>query len=307
MAGGGGGGGGYSKPSASLEKMLEDARARERQRLEGEVGVLLQKVLSAYDDRDRELTKMRLGELQAALGERIDVDRILFGGSVAKHTEVDGLSDVDALVFLNRDDLRGSSATQVKDAMLLAIKESLPVADVADFKVGRMAVTVRYHDGMEIQLVPAVKTGTTVAVPAAKGDGWTETEPEAFRRELTRSNDRLGGRLVPAIKLMKSIVSGFPEQKRISGYHVEALAVQGARGYTGEKTTRGVLLHLLASGSRNVLMPIPDVTGQSRAVDAYLGPANSLERRNVALALDGMRRKLNAATTVAEWKSTLEA
>jgi hypothetical protein len=311
MGGGGGGGGGggsggrYSRSSASLDARIAEQRAKERQRLDRDIAHLLAQNLSKFNDRDRELTRERLDGIEAALGEHVELDRILFGGSVAKHTEVDGISDVDALVILDRNDLRGASAQKVKEAFLRAI-EGLPRAGIAGIRHGQMAVTVAYDDGMEIQLVPAVRRGKGIAVPSASSGGWTETEPGAFRRQLTAANARLGGNLVPAIKLFKAVVSRFPQQKRLSGYHAEALAVDAARSYAGSTAAKDLLLHLLRHAAERVLRPIQDKTGQSRTLDGYLGTANSAERRNTALALDGMRRRLSTATTVAEWRAVIE-
>jgi len=306
MGGGGGGGGRYSRSTTSLEARLAQLRARERERLDQDISRLIAENLAKFNGRDRELTRERLDEIQEALGEHVQIDRILFGGSVAKHTEVDGISDVDALVILDRDDLRGASAQKVKEACLRAIQETLPQADVESIRLGQMAVTVAYRDGMEIQLVPAIRKGSTVAVPAASGGGWNETEPGAFRKQLTAANDRVGGNLVPAIKLFKAALSRFPPQKRLSGYHVETLAVDAAKNYAGSTAPKDLLVHLFEHASRRVLRPIQDRTGQSRTVDAYLGPAESAERRNVAMALDGMRRRLSSASTVAEWRAVLE-
>lgn len=306
MGGGGGGGVRYSRSSASLDARIAAMRAKERERLDQDIARLLAQSLARFSGRDRELTRERLDAIEAALGERVQLDRILFGGSVAKHTEVDGISDVDALVILDRQDLRGASAQKVKEAFLRAVQEAVPRANVTDIRLGQMAVTVNYEDGMEIQLVPAIRKGKDLAVPSASGGGWTMTEPGSFRKQLTGANQRLDAKLVPAIKLIKAMLSRFPPQKRLGGYHIEALAVDAAKNYSGSTAPKELVLHLLGHASERILKPIQDVTGQSRNVDAHFGAANSAERRNISLALDGMRRRLSAATTVAEWKAVLD-
>ena len=107
-------------------------------------------------------------------------------------------------------------------------------------------------------------------------------------------------------KLMKSVVSTFPDQKQLTGYHIEAMALNAAKGYQGRKTPKAFLLHLLGHAADRVLRPMADVTGQSRNVDAYLGKANSAERRNISQVLTGMKRRLEAATTVSQWRTVLE-
>jgi len=225
---------------------------------------------------------------------------------VAKHTDVDGLSDVDALVTLDRQDLIGKPPKEVLDTFLRTLLDKLPRADVQSIEKGRLAVTVTYEDGLEIQLLPALRTRQTIAIASADGNDWSDTKPRIFERELTRLNTRLNFALVPTIKLFKSIISTLPEQKRLSGYHVESLVADAAKDYDGVKTARAFLLHALDQAAQRVLKPLRDTTGQSRTVDAYLGPAGSLERRNVSLALSGMKRRLEAATTVAQWRAVFE-
>ena len=171
---------------------------------------------------------------------------------------------------------------------------------------GRLAVTVTYRDGMEIQLLPALRKGTRVAIPNAVGKGWNETNPKAFQRALTKANERLNGSLVPAIKLVKSIVSGFAKPKQLTGYHVESLSLEAVKGYRGPGTIKALLGRIFEDASKRVLHSIKDITGQSNAVDAYLGRSRSIERRVVSDALTAVNRRLNSATTVDQWKAIIE-
>src|SRR5689334_6181119 len=100
--GGSGGGGNYRLNPSEMERLRDEARARlERSRLEADVNALLQHNLVEINDRDNGLVADRLADIEDALeGTTRDVDRVVFGGSVAKHTYVDGLSDIDALVVL---------------------------------------------------------------------------------------------------------------------------------------------------------------------------------------------------------------
>jgi hypothetical protein len=306
MGGGGGSDSRYPGPTdRAIEERIQQARAQEQQRLDFDVNNLLADILADFNGRDRALTTRRLDELTSILGDWVEVDKVLYGGSVAKHTEVDGISDVDALVILDRADLRGANAAQVREAFFNAISDGLPRGEAIAVSQGRLAVTVRYRDGLEVQLLPAVRQGNTIAVPSGSGGSWSITEPRSFQSKLVSANEQLRGSLVPAIKLMKAAVSKLPEQQRLKSYHLEALAVEAAKNYGGATTPRAVLLRLLESASQRVLTPIRDRTGQSKTVDAYLGSKSSLERRNVAIGLDSLRRRLAAATTAGEWKSIL--
>jgi predicted nucleotidyltransferase len=300
----GGGGGRYRGPSTpELQRKIEQAQEQERQRLDGDVNELLQRLLIGFNNRDIEAAKKRLGEIEKILGKTVEVDYILLGGSVAKHTDIDGISDVDALVILSREDLAEKSAQALLDEFYDTLNQSLPRSEVAMVEKGRLAVTIKYKDKSEIQLLPALRSGQTISIAAADGKGWNDTKPKNFQRELTRANTRLNQGLVPAIKLIKSIIYDFPKQKQLTGYHIEAIALEAASGYRGPNTPKGLLIHLLGYAGERVLRPMVDSTGQSRTLDSYLGQAGSIERRNISQALEGMKRRLEAATTVAQWRA----
>jgi len=304
--GGSGGGGGYRSVSPDIARRIEIAREREVARLNTAVNDYLSEVLTQYNARDADLTNKRLDALAEVLDDVSEVDHMLLGGSVAKHTDVDGLSDVDSLVVLDRADLKGKGPDALKAAFFAELHDQLPRSEVAEVKEGKMAVTVVYKDGMEVQLLPALRSGQRVllGVPGAKG--WSEVDPKKFHTSLTGANQRLGGALVPAIKLLKSINGDLPTQKQLSGYHLEALAVDAAKSYSGRGVPREVLIHLCKHASKRVLTPITDVSGQSRQADEYMGTANSAQRRIASQALLGIARRLETATSVDEWKAVFD-
>jgi predicted nucleotidyltransferase len=304
--GGSGGGGGYYRPiSEAISAKVEQARQEESVRLAGAVNEHLKEVLAQFNSRDAELANKRLDSIADHLGEHVDVEQILLGGSVAKRTDVEGLSDLDGLLVLDKARHSADSPRSLKDEVFTHLDAAIPRGQVVDVKVGHMAVTVRYKDGMEVQLIPALKDGKTVYIGSPSGKSWVSIEPHKFRNALTAANERLGKALVPAIKLMKALNATLPEQKRLSGYHIESLAVDAAKQYKGPNTYRDVLVHLCGHAATRVLQPIADVTGQSRNADDRLGPADSVGRRNAAQAMAGLRRRLEAATSVGEWKALL--
>lgn len=308
MGGGGGGGASYfpSKPSR-LQGLIKQAREdTEQQRLESDVNDYLQKLLVNLNERDPEKVKEYIDEISTILGEGQEIERFLFGGSVAKHTFVDGLSDVDALVVLNRRDLEGKTPREVLKAFLDSLEAGLTRDKVAAIEMGNVAVTVKYKDGTEIQLLPALRRGREISIADANGNDWKAINPKAFQRALTKANERLNNALVPSIKLLKSILSSLPENGRPSGYHIESLALEATKGYAGPKTLKSLLLHILTAASVRVLHPIGDVTNQSRHVDTYLGKRNSELRQKLSLAIAGIARRMNAASTVQRWKEIIE-
>jgi hypothetical protein len=303
---GGGGRSYFPRATSDLEKLIQQSKKEaDKERLDSDVNKLLREVLASCE-RDPEKVNDRLEKIVDILKDEAEIEKFLFGGSVAKHTYVDGLSDVDALVILNREDLAGKSPAEVLNVFYKSLQDRLTYDLVKSVEKGTMAVTVAYRDGMEIQLLPAIRTGTRVTIPSAGAKDWKETDPKAFQQSLTKANEKLNCSLIPTIKLVKSINVGLPEQKRLTGYHIESLALEAAKGYRGAKTVKALLAHILGIASKRVLSPIQDVTGQSRVVDSYLGAANSTKRRIAADAFAGIARRLNAATSVDQWKEILE-
>ncbi|MGH7846924.1 MAG: CBASS oligonucleotide cyclase, partial [Candidatus Binatia bacterium] len=127
------------------------------------------------------------------------------------------------------------------------------------------------------------------------GDAWSRIKPEAFFGQLTRSNERCGGKLVPTIKFIKVVNQTFPETVRLTGYHIESLAIEAFRNYKGALNTKAMLKHFFEDSTNRVLKPITDRTGQSVYVDEYLGAANSQKRRLVSDALDRILRQMKNA------------
>ena len=304
----GGSGGTGSYFSARDAKALEvQARRRlEQSRLDSTVNSLLQYELTGINDRDTDLTNERLESIEQALGSRIgEVERLLFGGSVAKHTFVNGLSDIDALVEIAEEGVSQRSPDEVKDNFATALKQTLPQGDVEEIRQGRMAVTVKYLDGTEIQLLPAIRVGDELAVSSWDSKSWMSIRPRNFARSLTTTNQSQGGAVIPAIKVAKAIFANKLGDDGPSGYHVEALAVEAFQRYSGPKTPKAMATHLVRSASERVLRPIRDITGQSRYVDESLGEGNSVPRRALSRRLGGLARTMENTQSIEDWQGLI--
>lgn len=301
---GGSGGGNYTSREIEILR-VEAAKRLEESRLETEVNTLLQNELIAINDRDVEFINDQLDGIERALTEEgIDIDRLLFGGSIAKHTYVDGISDIDSLVILKNRDVE-ISPEDARTLLADALRAHLPQGQIADISVGDLAVTLTYRNGTSIQLLPAVATGTGVAISSSDGRRWSEINPTRFSTALTDANRRQGGMIVPTIKLAKAILDHEMGDRRPSGYHVEALAIEVFRDYTGPRTAKAMVTHLLDSASRAVLQPLADITGQSTQVDGSLGEANSRERVRLSDHLAQLARIARTATSTTQWRDLL--
>jgi predicted nucleotidyltransferase len=305
---GGSGGGTFSgRTPGKLRDLVRKAEKElSEAAFDGELSHTLGELLVTFNGRDVELVRERLDQAKAALEDELDgsLDQ-LFGGSVAKHTYVDGLSDIDSLLVINDTDLEDKEPSVALAKMERILKKRL--AKEANVSHGRMAVTLEYPDGMSIQLLPALEgPGKQVHVPSSRTTGWSKIDPVAFQKALTRRNDECAGKLVPTIKLAKAIVGQLPPAQRLSGYHMESLAIAAFRGYDGEKITRAMLPIFFDKAKDIVLTPIKDRSGQSIHVDAYMGDANSEERQLASHVLGRIARRMRNATasgSTAQWRA----
>jgi len=304
---GGSGGGGFHSSRNADQLRAEVQRDLQQARLESDVNALLNEHLAQVNNRDIELINDRLDEIAAALGERlVDLDRLLYGGSVAKHTYVDGLSDIDSLVILKPETLDSDTPQALRNAIDRALHQGLDMGRVASIETG-FAVTVTYTDGNQIQLLPAVERSGEIAISDKEGTGWSFIRPRAFQERLTAANRAQDGRVVPTIKLAKAIVDArLGERDRPGGYHMEALAVEAFRGYEGPRHAKAMLARFFSSAAERIKEPVADVTGQSERIDEVFGAANSAQRQTVSAALRRIAARMENATSVEEWRRLLE-
>jgi hypothetical protein len=303
----GGGGGGYDYSARDAEDIQRALRERlSDEASESEINKLLTERLTEVNQRDTEEISTRLDAIKEALADEARIDKLLYGGSVAKHTYVDGLSDVDSLVVLDREDLAGRGPESLREGFAQLLREKLPASQVDDVSVGKMAVTVHYRDGIEIQLLPAATKDGQLSISSQTGTRWKAIEPEKFAQRLTEVNQAQGGRVVPVIKLAKAVIAGLPERARLSGYHVEALAVGAFSDYRGGSSLKDMVTHLFDSAASNILKSVPDITGQSRHVDERWGKAGSAERRAAAVELRRVAEQMKSDSSAQTWTGLLE-
>ena len=212
-----------------------------------------------------------------------------------------GLSDVDVLLIVNESSLVNQTPARVINYVRDTIQRRLPQNPVS---AGKLAVTVKYADGNEIQMLPAIRTKTGVRIAHPGNTQWSNVaQPDRFAEKLSQVNTARDGRVVPVIKLAKAMADCFVtyEDKKISGYHMESLAVDAFRDYQGSLDPKAMLNRLFRHSTKAVMSPITDSTGQSRCVDEYLGPADSGPRKRAETYFGQMRGKVNSCKTKTEF------
>jgi hypothetical protein len=304
------GGSGSFFGRANPEKLAKQIRKAEEksqdQQYISDVNHIITDMLGAANTRDAEMIQGHLDTIKAALSKDIvgTVDA-LFGGSVAKHTYVDGLSDIDTLILLDKSEIANKSPQEAKAYFFERLRERFPKTEITQ---GTLAITVKFKD-CEIQLLPALKHGDGYKIPDSNGKEWSRINPMQFASELSKVNRECGGKVIPTIKLAKSIISNLPEERRLSGYHVEALAIKVFNKYKGDLTPKAMVEHFFTKSADYVLTPIKDKTGQSIHVDDYLGRKESLERHIISSSIGRIARRManaNGARSVELWKNIFE-
>lgn len=288
MGGSGGSGNWLSFEKPSQAQAIADSSA-----YEANVNQQLQDLLKDYNNRDVEALRRHLDTIESTLNNDIDINvELRFGGSISKHTYVDGISDADILACVNKSDFQGLSATEALNKFSDLLKSRLPNTNIS---VGTMAVTVKFSDGQEVQVLPAISTPSGYKIPSSLNPGqWSSViRPKAFAEKLTAVNQACANKVVPTIKLFKSIMDA--KGIDISGYHAESLAIDAFKSYTGTTSNKEMLRHLCQYSQSAVLSPIKDRTGQSLHVDDRLGSENSAARQKLATSLSRIVTQLNAA------------
>lgn len=301
MGGSGGGGGGSSDVSRILRQV---ERELDQQEIDADLNEHLGEMLKEFNSRDVEVVNERLEAISDVLGGvAIDVEKLLFGGSVAKHTYVNGLSDVDALVVLEAPD---ASPADLVRRFASALSAQLTSGEVTAVVPGRLAVTVTYRDGMEIQLLPAVERGGRTSIASSDGKDWRYIRPHKFAEKLTQVNKSSGGGVVPTIKLAKALLGRLPGSQQLSGYHVEAIAVDAFKRYGGRRDRVSMLNHLIRHAANAIMRPTGDITGQTVHIDTHLGGAGSEARRAISAKLGTLASALEGARGVHEYQELFD-
>jgi len=279
MGGSGGGFSGYGSISAKAQ-MLASKQGTQASQRELEINEFLEALLKDFNNRNVNAIKTHLNEIEKVLGREIDgLDAILFGGSISKKTFIEGTSDVDALVFLDSTKYKALSPKELQKTFYELLQKRFPRTEISK---GELAVTIKFSD-YEIQLLPAIRENGKIKIADRENQGWSAPiNISAFTSKLTKANKSNGNKVVPVIKLAKDIFNKLPKKYQLSGYHVEALAVDAFTAYNGRYTLYDMTKHLLDYSVKRVLLPMHDVTGQSGIIDNYLGASNSIERQRLS-------------------------
>ncbi|MBD2636985.1 nucleotidyltransferase [Limnothrix sp. FACHB-881] len=297
----------YTPKSSEIERLIQQVRdCTEESVYNSQANSLLQEVLKDFNQRDTSKNWNYINALKDAINEGIEgTFDLAFGGSVRKHTYINGLSDVDLLVQINNTSLAQASPREVLRHFESQIKAALRNVDGVQISSGNLAVTVSYPDGTKLQLLPTIRTASGFRIASSRDPGqWSNVvRPASFARKLTEVNQANSGKVVPIIKLFKGLMHECGVD--LSGYHAESLAIKVFENYQGGTSYKEMLIFMCRASTDFVKSPIADRTGQSLHVDDYLGSANSLQRHQVSKSLSRLVAQMEVADTrrsLAKWQ-----
>ena len=228
--------------------------------------------------------KKHLDNIKRILGDKIEMMEL--GGSMSKGTELRGLSDVDALFFINKF-YTDSSPKYIKTMMKRILEKSLPNTEIV---IGNLSVTVKFSD-VEVQLLPAVKLKEgSIRIVSENGKSWSsEIDYKAFEKKLDGVCKQYGkskngdDKVRCIIKLMKYSENKAPEDSKLTNYHIENIVVKALDGYCNKHVKESdLLVRCYDYASKRVLKKMDEITGQSAIIDEYLGPSNDVLRHEIS-------------------------
>jgi|LAHU01.1.fsa_nt_gb predicted nucleotidyltransferase len=254
-----------------LEEMLKDARISDEK---------VQNIKNRIDEIKNKLEKCD-----------VEIEDISWEGSYSKKTYVEGLSDIDLLVCLGT---YSETTFEYKDNSRNALRRLAKIIHErypkTSTEIGKMAVTVTFSDGIELQFLPAFKYHTGYKIPDPSGDGWIVSYPRRFKQELIERNKSLSWKLKPTIRLIKNLFE--KNDINISSYHLENLALTSLENYNGTNNYVDIITHILSKSKVKIFYKMPDISEQSTYVDDYLGNSHSEKRGDISKKISKIENSL---------------
>ena len=285
---------------------LEDSLAQTRQQAaEAEVAAVFRDALAQINQIDTEaLNKHKEGIFQALKSTFEEADRLVGGGSYSQHTYVNGISDIDMLFILDTFSASKIPNKENSKAVLADMEKRLRQRfPNSQIKSGRMAVTIKFSDGLEVQVLPAFRYHSGYRVPDYRGDGWTLARPNIFSKLLQQRNKEMGGQLVPCIRLAKQICDNHGLE--VKSYHLSNMAVKAFEQYTGPRSNEEMLRHLFNKAKELTATRTRDITGQGTYVDGYL--TSNAQRIRLAQQLGAIEQQIARAEGNGDrWRKLLQ-
>lgn len=247
-------------------------------------------------EAERARAAQHIAVIKVRLKTVFDISTTRITGSAARGTSIRGGSDTDLFAVFRKVNFTRGGGLIGSDTVLDHVRRQLlmryPSSDV-----GRdiMAVTVRFSDGHQVDVVPALfdsfrETHPVYLMPDGMG-GWMQTAPSLHDQYIQKANSISGGKLRYVAQMMKYWRACRSPQIPISSFHLEMLLAQegtcrGVKSYAA--CLRDTFRVLAARSCRDLQDPL--------GISGYIPAARTDNQREIASAsIASSRNHVNSA------------
>jgi hypothetical protein len=287
---------------SALEQLKEAEQSTGRVALNAEVAEVIDGELRAFRARAEaivpRLTSIR-ETIRAVVAELVEMN---LGGLVVGQAGPDGISDSDFVLIIDDCEISDGDPAIARRATSDLLLRQFPGSVVDESSL----IFILSTAGVEVFILAAINCKGVVRIPGSTS--WINLDPSAYAVRLQVADEQLEGKLVGVLKLAKGIIATFPNGQRLTGPHVEALALEIFGNYAGRRTSKDMLEYFFAETQHLVLQGIVDGDGNRVLVDTYLGEPNSRERNLTANALGRVGRRMknaDAGNSVDDWRDII--
>lgn len=232
----------------------------------------LRRNLEITDLQEETVSGRQQSVRDAVEGDLTVLDTFLTG-SYRRSTMVAPLSEADVDIFVVLDpkyyNVLGQKAllNQVK----AVLRKTYP--QTPDISPNGQAVTITFSD-FKVDVVPGFyRTGGGYLIPDANRNVWISTDPKKHVDIWIAANKAHNGNLVPLIKMVK----GWNKSRSIfRSFHLEVLILSVLSEVTIPDFPSGVR-YLFDKGREKIRYKLPDPSGYSDDVAAYISPGEATE------------------------------
>lgn len=271
--------------------------------------LLLQRIQPTAAERAR--ATQHVAVIKARLNTVFEVSSTRITGSGARGTSIRGSSDIDLFAVFRKNNFTRGGYLIGSDTVLEHVRKQL-LARYPSSNVGRdiMAVTARFSDGHQVDVVPALfdsfSQGQPVYLIPDGAGGWMKTSPGLHDKYIDRANVLSGGKLRYVAQMMKYWRECRNPRISISSFHLEMLLAQehtcrGVKSYA--ECMRDAFRLLAARSCRDLQDPlgisgyVPAARTENQRQVAHASIANSRDHAVAALEWE----PVNAAEAIRQW------
>lgn len=232
---------------------------------------------------DRTTVSERRKILEGTLREKTNFSSLFESGSWSHGTSVSGHSDVDYMALAParaRPTLPSSALRTLSDAI------SGSHWSISSLRISTPAVKVSFYQSPNVELAPAFfhrqVSGVDVYHIPGPGNEWIESIPQGHNTYVSDVNDRLGKKLKPLVRLIKSWK--YAQSVPVSSFYLEMRTASYASGESSiinDIDLRSMFRQLIAGEMRAMNDPL-GIVGRIPATSSDANRTSALRSAKLA-------------------------